>query len=64
LSGGARGGRSGADALSLVNTFVALAINAQTRRPRLATASEALRSGHQAIALPMVYEAAQAARSR
>jgi len=31
---------AGADALSLVNTLVALAINAQTRRPGLATASE------------------------
>lgn len=31
--------QSGADGISLVNTFVALAVDARTRRPRLSTAS-------------------------
>jgi dihydroorotate dehydrogenase (NAD+) catalytic subunit len=54
---------AGADALSLVNTFVALAIDARTRRPRIGAGFGGL-SGPaiKPIALRMVYEAAQAAR--
>ena len=52
---------AGADALSLVNTFVALAIDARTRRPRLGAGFGGL-SGPaiKPVALRMVYEAAQA----
>jgi dihydroorotate dehydrogenase (NAD+) catalytic subunit len=52
---------AGADALSLVNTFVALAIDAKTRRPRISNVSAGL-SGPaiKPIALRMVYEAAHA----
>ncbi len=51
---------AGADALSLVNTFVALAIDARTRRPQLGNGFGGL-SGPaiKPIALRMVYEAAQ-----
>jgi dihydroorotate dehydrogenase (NAD+) catalytic subunit len=51
---------AGADALSLVNTFVALAIDARTRTPRLGNGFGGL-SGPaiKPIALRMVYEAAQ-----
>jgi dihydroorotate dehydrogenase (NAD+) catalytic subunit len=51
---------AGADALSLVNTFVALAIDARTRRPRLGNGFGGL-SGPaiKPIALRMVYETAQ-----
>src|SRR6202049_4646043 len=54
---------AGADALSLVNTFVALAIDAQTRKPRLGAGFGGL-SGPaiKPIALRMVYEAAQAVK--
>jgi len=54
---------SGADALSLVNTFVALAIDPHTRRPRLGNGFGGL-SGPaiRPIALRMVYEAAQAVK--
>ncbi len=54
---------SGADALSLVNTFVALAIDARTRQPRLGNGFGGL-SGPaiKPIALRMVYEAAQAVK--
>ncbi len=54
---------AGADALSLVNTFVALAIDAHTRRPRLGNGFGGL-SGPaiKPIALRMVYEAAQAVK--
>lgn len=54
---------AGADALSLVNTFVALAIDAHTRRPRLGKGFGGL-SGPaiKPIALRMVYEAAQAVK--
>ncbi len=50
---------AGADALSLVNTFVALAIDAETRRPRISNLTAGL-SGPaiKPIALRMVYEAA------
>jgi dihydroorotate dehydrogenase (NAD+) catalytic subunit len=49
----------GADAISLVNTFVALAIDAETRRPRISNITAGL-SGPaiKPIAVRMVYEAA------
>src|SRR5262249_25834175 len=54
---------AGADALSLVNTFVSLAIDPRTRRPRLGAGFGGL-SGPaiKPIALRMVYEAAQAVK--
>lgn len=54
---------SGADALSLVNTFVALAIDARTRRPRLGGVTGGL-SGPaiKPVALRMVWEAFRAVR--
>ncbi|HTP89973.1 MAG TPA: dihydroorotate dehydrogenase [Bryobacteraceae bacterium] len=54
---------AGADAVSLVNTFIALAIDAHTRRPRIGAGFGGL-SGPaiKPIALRMVYEAAQAVR--
>jgi dihydroorotate dehydrogenase (NAD+) catalytic subunit len=54
---------AGADAVSLVNTFVALAIDARSRRPRLGAGFGGL-SGPaiKPIALRMVWEAAQAVR--
>jgi dihydroorotate dehydrogenase (NAD+) catalytic subunit len=54
---------AGADGISLVNTFVALAIDARTRRPRLGAGFGGL-SGPaiKPIALRMVYEAAQAVK--
>jgi dihydroorotate dehydrogenase (NAD+) catalytic subunit len=50
---------AGADALSLVNTFVGMAIDAQTRKPRISNVTAGL-SGPaiKPIALRMVYEAA------
>jgi dihydroorotate dehydrogenase (NAD+) catalytic subunit len=50
---------AGADAISLVNTFVAMAIDAETRRPRISNVVGGL-SGPaiKPIALRMVYEAA------
>ena len=55
--------QSGADAISLVNTFVALAIDARTRRPRLGAGFGGL-SGPaiKPIALRLVYQAAQAVK--
>ena len=52
---------AGADAISLVNTFVAMAIDAETRRPRISNLIGGL-SGPaiKPIALRMVYEAAHA----
>jgi len=52
---------SGADAISLVNTFVSLAIDARTRRPRIGAGFGGL-SGPaiKPIALRMVYEASKA----
>ncbi len=52
---------AGADALSLVNTFVALAIDVETRRPRIANVTGGL-SGPaiKPIAVRMVWEAARA----
>jgi dihydroorotate dehydrogenase (NAD+) catalytic subunit len=54
---------AGADAISLVNTFVALAVDARARRPRIGAGFGGL-SGPaiKPIALRMVYEAAQATR--
>lgn len=54
---------AGADALSLVNTFVALAIDPRTRKPRLGAGFGGL-SGPaiKPIALRMVYEAAKAVK--
>ena len=54
---------SGADAISLVNTFVALAVNARTRRPRIGAGFGGL-SGPaiKPIALRLVYEASRAVR--
>lgn len=54
---------SGADALSLVNTFLSLSIDIKTRRPRIANVTGGL-SGPaiKPIAVRMVWEAAQAVR--
>ena len=51
---------AGADAISLVNTFVAMAIDAETRRPRISNVTAGL-SGPaiKPIALRMVWEAAR-----
>jgi len=55
--------RAGADALSLVNTFVALAVDARTRRPRIGAGFGGL-SGPaiKPIALRLVHEAARAVK--
>jgi dihydroorotate dehydrogenase (NAD+) catalytic subunit len=54
---------AGADAISLVNTFVAMAIDPETRRPRIANVTAGL-SGPaiKPIALRMVYDAAHAVK--
>jgi dihydroorotate dehydrogenase (NAD+) catalytic subunit len=54
---------AGADAISLVNTFVAMAIDADTRKPRIANVTAGL-SGPaiKPIALRMVYDAAKAVK--
>jgi dihydroorotate dehydrogenase (NAD+) catalytic subunit len=54
---------AGADAVSLVNTFVAMAIDAETRKPRIANITAGL-SGPaiKPIALRMVYDAAKAVK--
>jgi dihydroorotate dehydrogenase (NAD+) catalytic subunit len=54
---------AGADAVSLVNTFVAMAIDAETRKPRIANVTAGL-SGPaiKPIALRMVYDAAHAVK--
>jgi dihydroorotate dehydrogenase (NAD+) catalytic subunit len=54
---------SGADAISLINTFVAMAIDAETRKPRIANITAGL-SGPaiKPIALRMVYDAAKAVK--
>jgi len=54
---------AGADAISLVNTFLAMAIDAETRRPRIANVTAGL-SGPaiKPIALRMVHEAARAVK--
>src|ERR1700721_2940061 len=55
--------QAGADAISLVNTFVSLAVDAHTRRPRIGAGFGGL-SGPaiKPIALRLVYEASQAVR--
>src|SRR5271156_129757 len=55
--------QAGADAISLVNTFVSLAIDAHTRRPRIGAGFGGL-SGPaiKPIALRLVYEASKAVR--
>jgi dihydroorotate dehydrogenase (NAD+) catalytic subunit len=55
--------QSGADAVSLVNTFIALAIDARTRRPRIGAGFGGL-SGPaiKPIALRMVWQAARAVK--
>ena len=55
--------QAGADGLSLVNTFLAMGIDAKTRRPRIANVTAGL-SGPaiKPIALRMVYEAAKAVK--
>lgn len=52
---------AGADAISLVNTFMAMAIDAETRKPRIANVTAGL-SGPaiKPIALRMVYDASKA----
>jgi dihydroorotate dehydrogenase (NAD+) catalytic subunit len=54
---------AGADALSLVNTFLSLSIDVESRRPRIANNTGGL-SGPaiKPIAVRMVYEAAQAVK--
>jgi len=54
---------AGADAISLVNTFVAMAIDAETRTPRIANVTAGL-SGPaiKPIALRMVYDAYKAVK--
>jgi dihydroorotate dehydrogenase (NAD+) catalytic subunit len=54
---------AGADALSLVNTFVGMAIDVETRAPRVANVTAGL-SGPaiKPVALRMVYQAAQAVK--
>lgn len=54
---------AGADAVSLVNTFLAMAIDAETRKPRITNVTGGL-SGPaiKPIALRMVYEAAKAVK--
>ena len=54
---------AGADAISLVNTFVAMAIDAETRKPRISNVTAGL-SGPaiKPIALRMVWEAAKAVK--
>jgi dihydroorotate dehydrogenase (NAD+) catalytic subunit len=54
---------AGADAISLINTFVAMAIDPETRRPRVANITAGL-SGPaiKPIALRMVYDAAHAVK--
>ena len=54
---------AGADAISLINTFLAMAIDAKTRRPRIANVTAGF-SGPaiKPIALRMVYEASRAVK--
>jgi dihydroorotate dehydrogenase (NAD+) catalytic subunit len=54
---------SGAQAISLVNTFLSMAIDVETRRPRIANVTAGL-SGPaiKPIAVRMVYEASQAVK--
>jgi dihydroorotate dehydrogenase (NAD+) catalytic subunit len=54
---------AGADAVSLINTFVAMAIDPETRKPRIANVTAGL-SGPaiKPIAVRMVYDAAHAVK--
>jgi dihydroorotate dehydrogenase (NAD+) catalytic subunit len=54
---------AGADAISLVNTFLAMAVDAETRKPRISNVTAGL-SGPaiKPIALRMVYDASKAVR--
>jgi dihydroorotate dehydrogenase (NAD+) catalytic subunit len=54
---------AGADALSLINTFVAMAIDPETRKPRIANVTAGL-SGPaiKPIAVRLVYDAAHAVK--
>jgi dihydroorotate dehydrogenase (NAD+) catalytic subunit len=54
---------AGADAISLVNTFIGMAIDTETRKPRIANVTAGL-SGPaiKPIALRMVYDAAKAVK--
>jgi dihydroorotate dehydrogenase (NAD+) catalytic subunit len=54
---------AGADAISLINTFVAMAIDAETRKPRIANVTAGL-SGPaiKPIALRMVFDAAKSVK--
>lgn len=55
--------QSGADAISLVNTFIALAIDIRTRKPRIAAGYGGLSGAAiKPIALRMVHQAAQAVK--
>jgi len=55
--------QSGADAISLVNTFVGLAIDARARRPRLGAGFGGVSGpGIKPLALRLVYQAAQAVK--
>ena len=55
--------QAGADAISLVNTFISLAIDARTCRPRIAAGLGGLSGpGIKPIALRLVYEAARAVK--
>jgi dihydroorotate dehydrogenase (NAD+) catalytic subunit len=54
---------AGADALSLVNTFVGMAIDVETRTPRVANVTAGLSGpGIKPVALRMVYQAARAVK--
>jgi dihydroorotate dehydrogenase (NAD+) catalytic subunit len=54
---------SGADAISLVNTFISLAIDPQTRRPRIGAGFGGLSGpGIKPIALRLVFQAARAVK--
>jgi dihydroorotate dehydrogenase (NAD+) catalytic subunit len=54
---------AGADALSLVNTFVGMAIDIETRTPRISNVTAGLSGpGIKPVALRMVYQAARAVK--
>jgi len=54
---------AGADALSLVNTFVGMAIDVETRTPRISNVTAGLSGpGIKPVALRMVYQAARAVK--
>jgi dihydroorotate dehydrogenase (NAD+) catalytic subunit len=54
---------AGADALSLVNTFVGMAIDIETRKPRISNVTAGLSGpGIKPVALRMVYQAARAVK--